>query len=123
MLDHFIITVSNVDKSKEFYSKVLSAINHEIKLDFGTSVSFGDIDFSGGDPGGYFWIKEGKPSDIHFAFSANSKDEVDNFFKTAIELGGKSNGDPGYREFEEGYYAAFVHDLDGYNIEAVYHEK
>lgn len=123
MLDHFIINVKNIDKSKEFYTQVLSKLNNEIKLDFGNSVSFGDKDISGGDPGGYFWITEGEPKLIHFAFSASSKDEVNKFFETAIEAGGKSNGEPGFRSFEKNYYAAYVYDLDGYNIEAVYHGK
>lgn len=123
MIDHIIINVTDIEKSKEFYKNILSKLNTEIKLDFGKSVSFGEIDFTGGDPGGYFWLSEGKPNHIHFAFNAKSKQEVNDFYTTALESGGTSNGEPGFREFEENYYAAFIFDLDGYNIEAVYHGK
>ncbi|MGY3778949.1 VOC family protein [Isobaculum melis] len=121
MLDHFTIKVTDIEKSKVFYKNLLATLNAEIKLDFGKTVSFGDIGFSGGDPGGYFWIAEGKPQHIHFAFNAKSKQEVDRFYLTALELGGTSNGEPGFRDYHENYYATFIYDLDGYNIEAVYH--
>lgn len=119
MLDHLIVPVSDINKSKQFYSEILGALNYEQKNDFGTSVSFGSTD----DSASSFWLSEGEPSPVHLAFVAHSREEVDHFFKTALVLGGKSNGEPGLREYGPGYYATFIHDLDGYNIEAVYHEK
>ena len=61
---------------------------------------------------------------VHLAFNAPNMQTVDDFYRTAIEKGAKCNGIPGFRpEYEEGYYAAFVIDPDGHNIEAVYKEK
>ena len=72
-----------------------------------------------------FWIKENKElRDNPFsclAFTADSKEMVNNFYKVAIEAGGKDNGASGYHtEYSPGYYAAFVFDFDGNNIEAVF---
>lgn len=57
----------------------------------------------------------------HFAFQANDRTTVDAFFKTALENGGSDNGAPGERPYHPGYYASFVLDPDGNNIEAVFH--
>ena len=60
---------------------------------------------------------------MHLAFEAKSKDEVHAFYQTALEAGGRDNGGPGYRkDYWPGYYAAFVYDLDGHNIEAVWYD-
>ena len=61
---------------------------------------------------------------IHLAFNAYSKEDVDAFYYKVLANGGKCNGEPGFRpQYEDGYYAAFVIDPDGHNIEAVYSEK
>ncbi len=58
---------------------------------------------------------------VHVAFTARSKKDVKEFHKTALKHGGKDNGKPGMRpEYEEGYFAAFILDPDGHNVEAVY---
>ena len=57
----------------------------------------------------------------HLAFQAQSREVVNAFYKAALENGGKDNGAPGERAYHPGYYAAFVFDPDGNNIEAVYH--
>ena len=60
----------------------------------------------------------------HVAFIASKKEQVHEFYRKALELGGKDNGAPGLRpEYEEHYFAAFVLDPDGYNIEVVYSGK
>jgi predicted lactoylglutathione lyase len=57
----------------------------------------------------------------HVAFAAASKEQVQRFYDAALGAGAADNGAPGYRkEYWPGYYAAFVHDLDGHNIEAVF---
>jgi len=58
---------------------------------------------------------------MHFAFQAKDQAAVDRFHKAACAAGGKDNGAPGLRPYHPGYYAAFVIDPDGNNIEAVYH--
>lgn len=61
---------------------------------------------------------------VHLAFNAPNRESVDAFYHTAIANGTTGNGVPAFRpEYEEGYYAAFVIDQDGHNIEAVYSEK
>lgn len=75
-----------------------------------------------------FWIFENdiepKGSRYCIAFKAQNKKEVDGFYENGVGAGGVSNGEPGYREhYHPGYYAAFVLDLDGYNIEAVFDER
>ena len=128
MIDHTGFTVSDLESSKAFYSKTLASLGYVIRLEFaGHAVGFGAAHpEKGADPGGGFWITEGTPSvpRMHLAFSAGSKLEVEAFYLAALEAGGKDNGAPGYRpQYHPGYYAAFVFDPDGYNIEAVYHES
>ncbi|OTN89058.1 hypothetical protein A5819_001550 [Enterococcus sp. 7E2_DIV0204] len=122
MMDHFSVNVSDIERSKQFYKEVLAPLGNEVKLDFGTTVSFGKKDTESGDPAGGFWIVEGEPKLIHFAFSAASKEEVAAFYQAAIQAGGTDNGKPGIRaDYGPHYYAVFILDPDGYNIEAVYH--
>ncbi|MEJ0007737.1 MAG: VOC family protein [Steroidobacteraceae bacterium] len=56
------------------------------------------------------------------AFAAKSREEVQAFHQAALKAGGKDNGGPGYRDYSPGYYAAFVYDPDGHNIEAVWYD-
>jgi predicted lactoylglutathione lyase len=66
---------------------------------------------------------EEKPAHLHLAFRANNRQQVDDFYRGALEAGGKDNGAPGLRpEYHANYYAAFVVDPDGHNIELVCHE-
>ena len=126
MIDHIGITVSNLNRSREFYTKSLVALGYVVVTDTPTSVGFGVIDGHGKstDPGGDFWISEGEPMvpPVHFAFNATSHLIVDGFFTAGMAAGGTDNGTPGLRlHFHPNYYAAFLLDPDGYNIEAVCH--
>ncbi|WP_114195673.1 VOC family protein [Edaphovirga cremea] len=127
MIDHTGINVSNLLKSKDFYSALLLPLRYEIRLSLGTAFGFGAKNaLEGDDPGGDFWISQGIPHSPrnHIAFRAASMAEVDQFYHAAMAAGGVSNGEPGYRpHYHPNYYAAFVLDPDGYNIEAVYHGK
>ncbi|MBT4889137.1 MAG: VOC family protein, partial [Rhodospirillales bacterium] len=76
------------------------------------------------DPGGDFWLSEGTPMTprVHIAFNAASKEIVDGFYEAGVAAGGTGNGEPGiWTQYHPNYYAAFVLDFDGYNIEAVCH--
>ncbi|MCX8996434.1 VOC family protein [Rhizobiaceae bacterium BDR2-2] len=122
MLDHLSVAVSDIGRSKAFYTAALATLGYRPLKDFGDAVGFSDG--KGTDPGGDFWIVEKKPSLPlpHFAFSAATREEVDAFFAAAIAAGGGDNGPPGIRQaYHPHYYAAFVIDPDGYNIEAVCH--
>lgn len=127
MIDHIGITVSSIKNSKAFYRKTLNALGYVLIKDTPTSVSFGihkDRHVQGIDPGGSFWLSEGLPIKpyVHFAFSAPSRNAVDKFFTDGLSVGGIENGAPGLRvQYHSNYYAAFLLDPDGYNIEAVYH--
>jgi predicted lactoylglutathione lyase len=71
----------------------------------------------------HFWLRESANGNVtrhaHLAFSASSREQVDEFHRTALTVGGKSNGAPGRREHGPSYYAAYVLDLQGNNMEAV----
>jgi catechol 2,3-dioxygenase-like lactoylglutathione lyase family enzyme len=72
----------------------------------------------------FFWVGDGgkQGGRVHIAFAAGSRAEVDAFYAAAITAGGTDNGPPGVRaHYHQTYYAAFVFDPDGHNIEAVYH--
>ena len=70
-----------------------------------------------------FWImRMDTVIPTHLAFEANSQQEVEAFYKEALSAGGTDNGGPGYRDYWPGYYAAFVYDHDGHNIEAVWYD-
>ncbi len=126
MIDHMGITVSNIKKSKEFYSKALEPLGYVFRKNSPSAASFGVREGHGksADPGGDFWLSEGTPMSprVHFAFNAASRMDVDAFFAASIAADGIENGAPGLRpHYHPNYYAAFVLDPDGYNIEAVCH--
>ena len=119
IIDHIGLAVSDHAKSKSFYSKALLPLGiKEVKESKGWS-GFG----KDGKPEFWFGIGRGVQQPTHIAFSANSRKEVDAFYQAAIGAGAKDNGSPGIRaEYHPNYYAAFVFDPDGHNIEAVCHK-
>ena len=124
MIDHTGFNVSNLALSREYYSKALAPLGYGISLELEGAVGFGAQQGGGDDPGGDFWIGVGEPQTprMHVAFRAMSEQQVQEFYRAAIEAGGTDNGPPGERpQYGPGYYAAFVLDPDGHNIEAVFH--
>jgi len=120
MLDHVTIYVKDLVKSKIFYQKSF--------VPFGYSVSFAEdgkfcaFDI---DNGALFEIAQYQGSNIltpcHIAFRANSHEQVEKFYQAALTAGGNDNGSPGLRpQYTENYYAAFIIDPSGHNIEAVF---
>ena len=124
MFDHIGIDVTDLARSKEFYSKALAPLGHSLVMDL---PEYGAAGFGTKRP--QFWIgadgsfgKNGTGDEIHVAFAARSRNEVDQFYAAAIAAGGRDNGKPGLRpEYHENYYGAFVLDPDGVNLEAVFH--
>ncbi len=123
MLDHVVLTVGDLKRSAAFYKKVLGPLGHKNEVRYpgheghAPLRGFGDADEK------YLLLKEGKPvpTAVHLAFSAKSKKVVQAFHRAALAAGGKDNGPPGVREhYFASYYAAYVLDPDGYNVEAVY---
>lgn len=120
MIDHATVAVSDYQKSKEFYAKLLAPLGYKMAADMAEYNVAGFADGSGSD----YWIGVKSPAgNGHTAFAAKDKIAVDEFYKAGVDAGGTDNGAPGYRtDYGPGYYAAFVHDPDGNNIEAVWHD-
>jgi catechol 2,3-dioxygenase-like lactoylglutathione lyase family enzyme len=126
VIDHFGINVRDIARSRVFYEATLAPMGYRVSKDFGEAIGFRTQGGFGPspDPAGDFWLIKGPEvtAPIHFAFSAESEAVVDAFFKAALSAGGKSNGEPGLRpKYHANYYACFVLDPDGHNIEAVCH--
>ncbi len=118
LIDHLQLVVRDLAASRRFYQAVLDTIGIPI----------------GGESDDYFWADELFISTAnseaaagqltgrhHLAFQARDSATVDAFHKAALAAGGTDNGPPGERPYHPGYYAAFVLDPDGNNIEVVYH--
>jgi catechol 2,3-dioxygenase-like lactoylglutathione lyase family enzyme len=118
LIDHIQLVVRDLSASKTFYAAIFGVLNVPM----------------GGSGGESFWADElfvstAESKDAqgtltgryHLAFQAQDRAMVDAFYNAALAHGGKDNGAPGERAYHPGYYAAFVLDPDGNNIEAVYH--
>lgn len=124
MFDHIQIKVSDFASSRSFYEAIFKAIGIGVVFEIeGVVIGFGH---SLHEMLEIRQANESAPlsSNVHVALSANSKLAVSNFHAVAIAHGGTNNGPPGYRpEYEDGYFAAFVLDPDGHNLEAVFVDK
>lgn len=118
LIDHIQLVVRDLSANRTFYAAILDVLGIPM----------------GGSSEEYFWADElfvsTAESDAaqgrltgrhHLAFQAQGRAMVDAFYRAALEHGGKDNGAPGERPYHPGYYAAFVLDPDGNNIEAVHH--
>lgn len=114
LIDHVHLRARNVANTRYFYEKTLAVLGIPI-------TAKGD---------GWFQIDElfvdaadarTAPSHVHLAFQAKDRATVDAFYQAALAAGGTDNGAPGERHYHPGYYACFVLDPDGNNIEAVFH--
>ncbi len=116
LIDHVHINVADLDKAAAFYSAVLEAL--ELPPGNRTDYSFqaDELYISQPEPGHQI-------SKVHLAFQARDEAMVKRFYAAALKAGGKDNGGPGERTYHPGYYAAYVFDPDGNNIEAVTHGK
>ncbi|EHJ51738.1 VOC family protein [Streptococcus macacae] len=123
MIDHFGITVKNLENSKAFYQATLAPLGYELKCDSSFGLSFAEACST--DPAGDFWIRQGeKFPPMHFAFNAQTREKVRAFYQAGLKAGAADNGAPGIRKkYHSNYYAAFLLDPDGHNIEAVCHKK
>ena len=117
MIDHLAIGVSDIARSKQFFTDALKPLGIGMLMDFGDGAGFG----YDGKP--FFWIgASARLSAAHVAFVAKDRQTVDAFHMAALSAGGRDNGAPGVRaHYHPNYYGAFVFDLDGNNIEAVCH--
>lgn len=121
MIDHVSIKVKDVEQAKAFYEAALAPLGYARGIEY---------------PGGMQLLVEGEPGDVcvaplpegaeavptHVALRAADAAAVDAFYEAALAAGGTDNGAPGPRDYHPGYYAAFVYDPEGNNIEAVIHD-
>ncbi len=116
MIAHASINVGDFQKAKAFFTTVLKPLGYTQNMEFGENAGYNDGKNTD------FWIAAvSAPIPSHVAFEAKSADQVQAFYDAALAAGAKDNGAPGYRtEYWPGYYAAFVYDHDGNNIEAVW---
>ena len=119
MIDHVTANVGDFQQAKRFYEQALAPLGYSAQMEFETAAGFGSGE---GIPD--FWIGSSpERGATHVAFTAKDRAAVDSFYKAALAAGGRDNGPPGVRaDFHENYYAAYVHDADGNNIEAVSHQ-
>lgn len=127
MLDHVGFAVADYAKAKSFYEKALTPLGISVIMEVTPEMAGEDIHAAGFGENGkpYFWIGTGDKSKggQHVAFVAQSRQEVEAFYRAALAAGGRDNGGPGLRpHYHPDYYGAFVFDLDGNNIEAVCHK-
>jgi predicted lactoylglutathione lyase len=120
MIDHVSVHVSDFAKAKEFYSKALAPLGYSVITEFAEWSVAG----LGADGKPDLWIKaDGAKQDVHVAVAAKDKQQVDDFYSAGMAAGGTDNGKPGYRkDYSPGYYAAFLKDSDGHNVEVVFHD-
>ena len=128
MIDHMGIAVTDIAKSRAFYEAALGPLGMSVQMEAtpnqtesgGTALGFGV-------PGEkIFWIADGEKvgEGTHVAFRADRREQVDAFHAAGLKAGGRDNGGPGLRpHYGPNYYAAFVYDPDGANIEAVCYEE
>ena len=118
LVDHIQLVVKDLPASRRFYEAVFKVLGIPI----------------GGEAADYFWADELFISSVdsraargqltgrhHLAFQASDQAMVDAFYRAGLDAGGIDNGGPGERPYHPGYYAAFLLDPDGNNIEAVFH--
>ena len=118
LIDHIQLVVRDLPASRRFYDALFKVLGLPL----------------GGEAEDYFWVDELFVSTAdskaaqgrltgrhHLAFQAADRDMVDAFYKAGLDAGGTDNGAPGERPYHPGYYAAFLIDPDGNNIEAVFH--
>ncbi|WP_192181582.1 VOC family protein [Mesorhizobium amorphae] len=118
LVDHIQLVVRDLKASRRFYGAVLDVLDIPV----------------GGEAEDYFWADELFVSSAdsraaqgvltgrhHLAFQARDRAMVDTWYKAGLAAGGRDNGGPGERPYHPGYYAAFLLDPDGNNIEAVFH--
>ena len=121
MFDHVQIKVDDLKNSRAFYEATLGTLGYKVVFEVeAVVVGFGN------NPHDMFEVRQSSPDlpvskSVHVAFAAESEDAVRAFYTAALAHGARDNGMPGPRpQYEEGYFAAFVIDPNGHNLEAVY---
>lgn len=112
LVDHIQLAVRDLEKSKVFYRAVLNVLGRSLTSEHDDHFSSDELIIA---------RATGELSKVHLAFQASDEEQVRRFHAAALSAGGADNGAPGERSYHRGYFAAFVLDLDGNNLEAVFH--
>jgi catechol 2,3-dioxygenase-like lactoylglutathione lyase family enzyme len=114
VFDHVDVHASDFAASVRFYETVLTPLGIPKLFEADGSASFANLN-----------VVDRRPptSGLHVCFHARSRKAVDGFHRAGVEAGFSSNGEPGYRDYAPGYYAAYLLDPDGNNVEALYRDE
>ena len=110
LIDHVHLRARDLPASRRFYAAILDVLGIPVVSD-DKHLSADELWIDAGDAG----------SRVHLAFQTDGRAMVDKAWRAGLEAGGRDNGAPGERQYHPGYYAAFLLDPDGNNIEVVYH--
>jgi catechol 2,3-dioxygenase-like lactoylglutathione lyase family enzyme len=112
LLDHVHLRVTDLEASKRFYLAVTESLRIPLGFESESAFSIDEL----------FVSDDGEPTArVHIAFQADDEEAVRRFHEAGLAAGGTDNGRPGPRDYHPGYYAAYVYDPDGNNVEAVFH--
>ena len=112
LLDHVHLRVADIEASRRFYRAALEALGRGLEWESESAFAADEL----------FVSADGEQTrGLHVAFQAADREAVQRFHEAALAAGGRDNGRPGERDYHPGYYAAYVFDPDGTNVEAVHH--
>ena len=115
MIDHFNLPVRDIDAARVFYDAVLGALGVGVLAEDGDAVGYGS------DRWAFGLVPDAGGTPLHVGFRAGSRAAVEAFYGAGLASGGRCNGAPGLRaDYGDGYYACYLHDPDGHNVEAVF---
>ena len=112
LVDHVHIRVTDLQTSSAFYRAVLQALGRSLVTE--DERHFSSDEF-------YVTAADDRVSHVHLAFQASDEGMVRHFHEAGLAAGGDDNGKPGERDYHPGYFAAYLIDPDGNNVEAVFH--
>ena len=112
LIDHVHLRVRDLEASRRFYAAALGALGHALGSESERHFQVDELYVSADGP---------PTANLHIAFQTAGRDDVGRFHEAALAAGGRDNGAPGERPYHPGYYAAYVLDPDGNNVEVVHH--
>ncbi|MCC6198587.1 MAG: VOC family protein [Burkholderiales bacterium] len=119
MFDHIGFGATDLARSKAFFLAALAPLGVTVAMEGPYGVGLG----RNGKPSLWLSATTEKPARLHIAIAAETRAQVDAFYRAALAAGGKDNGPPGVRaHYHPDYYGAFVIGPDGHNVEAVCHK-
>ena len=119
LIDHIQLVVKDLAASRRFYMAAFGVLGIPIAGEAKEHFWADELFVSSRDSKDALGQLTGR---VHLAFQAENQEMVDKFYKAALAAGGRDNGAPGKRPYHPGYYACFVLDPDGNNVEAVFHD-